>query len=92
MRSDDHRVLAAELGLTGVRVSGGPAPGPSSGAVGAGELDEVDLVDQRGAGLAHATDDVEDVGAADLALPGLDDLGQAERGDLGGLDDDRGAG
>ena len=37
-------------------------------------------------------DAVEDVGAADLLLPGLDDLDQAERRELGGLDDDRGAG
>ena len=32
------------------------------------------------------------VGAADLLLPGLDHLGEAERGELGGLDDDGRAG
>ena len=40
---------------------------------------------------AVAVDDVEDVGAADVALPGLDDLADAERRHLGGLDHDRGA-
>ena len=50
------------------------------------------VVDQGAAGLADAVHAVEDVGAADLLLPGLDHLDQAQRGELGGLDHDRGAG
>ena len=88
---DDHRVLAAELEADRGQRLGGARHHLAAGAVGAGELDEVDVVDQRAAGLADAVHAVEDVGAADLLLPGLDDLGQAERGELRGLDDDRGA-
>ena len=77
--------------LTGVRVSAARRHHLAAGPVGAGELDVVDVVDQRRAGLAGAEHAVEDVGGADLLLPGLDHFDQAEGGELGGLDDDRGA-
>jgi hypothetical protein len=76
--------LPPSSALTGVSVSA-----LLRGPVRAGELDEVDLVDQRRAGLTHPVDHVEHVGAADLTLPGLDDLGDSERGHLGRLDHDR---
>src|SRR6201991_3769734 len=61
--------------LTGGSVSAGGAITLRAGGAGAGELDEVDVVDQGAAGLAGAVHAVEYVGAADLPLPGLDDLG-----------------
>ena len=59
---DDHRVLAAELEADRGQRLGGPRHHLAAGAVGAGELDEVDGVDQGGAGLADALDAVEDAG------------------------------
>ena len=92
MRSTIIGSLPPSSALTGVSVSAARREDLLRGAIGAGELHEVDLVDERGAGLAHAVDDVEDVGAADLALPGLDDLAQAEGSDLRWLDDHGAAG
>jgi hypothetical protein len=89
---DDHRVLAAELEADRGQRLGGASHHLAAGPVGAGELDEVDVVDQGAAGLTDSLHAVEHVGAADLVLPGVDYLGQAERGELGGLDDDGGAG
>jgi hypothetical protein len=88
---DDHRVLAAELETHRGERLGGARHHLAARSVGAGELDEVDVVDEGPAGLADALDDVEDVGAADLPLPGLDDLGDSERRELRRLDDYRGA-
>ncbi len=84
---DDHRILAAELEADRGQGLGGACHHLAAGSVGACELDEVDLVDQGATGLAAAMHAVEDVGGADLLLPRLDDLGQAQRRELGGLDD-----
>ena len=56
-----------------------------------GELDEVGLVDQRRRGLRHPLHAIEDVGGSDLVAPGIDHLGETERGQFGGLDDHGGA-
>ena len=90
-REHDHRVLAAELEADRGQRLGGAGHHLAAGPVGAGELDEVDVVDEGAAGLAGPLDDVEDVRAADLVLPGLDHLGQPQRRELRRLDDDRGA-
>ncbi len=68
---DDHRVLAAELEADRGQRLRRPRHHLAPGAIGAGELDEVDVVDQRAAGLADPLHAVEHVGAADLLLPGL---------------------
>ena len=76
----DHRFLAAEPQADrGERLSG-TRHHLAAGPVGAGEPDESTAVDQGAAGLADPLDAVEDVGAADLLLPGLDDLGEARAG------------
>ena len=79
---DDHRVLAAELEADRRQRLRRPRHYLAAGRVGAGELDEVDLVDQGAAGLADSLHAVEDVGAADLVFPGFDHLGDPERGEL----------
>ncbi len=60
----------------------------AAGPRGPGELDVVDLGDERGTGLARAGDAVEHVGSADLA-PAVDRPARRGRRQLGGLDDDR---
>ena len=63
---DDHRVLAAELEADRGQRVGRALHDDLPGALGAGELHEVALVDERAAGLADPVDDVEDVGRADV--------------------------
>ena len=56
---DDHRVLAAELERDGRERLGGPGHDLLAGPRGAGEHDHVDLVDERGPGLAAAGGDLQ---------------------------------
>ena len=79
---DDRRVLAAELQRNGREGVRRPLHHDLAGPVRAGEVHEVDVVDQGAAGVARAVHEVEDVGPADLLLPAADHLHQLERSEL----------
>jgi hypothetical protein len=85
----DHRVLAAELETAGDQPLGSAPSDPPACAGGAGELDVVGLVHQRGAGVSRAGQAFEHPRSTQILMPGTDDLAGGERGELRRLDGDR---
>ena len=70
----DHRVLAAELEAVRDQPLGGALGDLPAGARGAGELDEVGLVHQRGAGRSGAGQALEHSRSAHVLAPAAHDL------------------
>ena len=85
----DHRVLAPELEAVWDQPLGGALGDLPAGAGGAGELDVVGLVNQRGAGGSRAGQAFEHSWSAQVLAPATDDLAGGERGELRRLDGDR---
>ena len=89
VRADDHRVLAAQLERDRRERSGGALHHLLPGGGGAGEHDEVDLVDQRRAGVAVPGCDLVDAVRETALTQPLAHQHRRERRDLAGLDDHR---
>ena len=85
----DHRVLSAELEAVRDQPLGS-APGDlPARARGAGELDEIGFVDQRGAGRSRTGQALEHPRSTHVLAPAADDLARGERRELRRLDRDR---
>jgi len=84
----DHRVLSAELQAARNQPLAGALGDLAAGGGRAGELDVVDLVDERCAGRAEARDAAEHVRCAEILTPGTHDLAPCQRRHLRGLRQD----